>query len=117
MILCIVLLILPLSAAFAWFASRRLLRRFETSPVLYFVTAFVLSLLPGLALTLLLGFLGTLAYDGNCYNLDESASPCTWADFASSQFFAAALVGLPLTLFSLPLNMTLFYLRWRVVVL
>jgi len=115
--LCIVLLLLPFSLAFSWFASRLLLRRFETSPVPYFAIAFLLSLLPGVLLALLLGVLGTLAYGGQCYGLNGTATTCTWSEFAMSQFAAAALVGLVLILFSVPLNMTIFYLRWRVVVL
>jgi hypothetical protein len=117
MILCVVLSLVPLSVAFSWLASRRLLRRFETSPGPYFAIAFLLSLLPGALLALLLGALGTLAYNGECYGLSGTATTCTWSEFAMSQFTAAALVGLVLILFSVPLNMTIFYLRWRVVVL
>ncbi len=117
MMLCVVLLLLPVSVVFSWFASRRLLRRFETSPVPYFAIAFFLSLLPGLVLALVLGALGTLAYAGNCYGLDGNPTACTLAEFAASQFTAAALIGLVLSVFSFPLNMTLFYLRWRVIVL
>ena len=117
MILCVVLLLLPVSVAFSWFASRRLLRRFETSPAPYFTIAFFLSLLPGLVLTLVLGGLGTLAYSGYCYNVDGNPAACTLTGFAASQFAAAALTGLPLMILSFPLNMTLFYLRWRMVVL
>ena len=117
MILCVVLLLFPCSAAFAWFVSRRLLLRFETSAVPYFVTAFFLSLLPGALVTLLLGTLGALAYGGSCSGFANSVTPCSWSEFALSQFGAAALLGLALIVFSLPLNMALFYLRWRVVVL
>ncbi len=117
MILCVVLLLLPVSVVFCWFASRRLLRRFETSPAPYFTIAFFLSLLPGLVLTLVLGGLGTLAYSGNCSGFNGNPTACTLSEFAASQFAAAALIGLPLMIFNFPLNMTLFYLRWRVVVL
>ncbi len=117
MILCVVLLLLPLSVAFAWFTSRRLLRRFETAPVPYFTIAFFLSLVPGLAIALLLGALGTMAYAGSCYGFDGRPTACTLSEFAASQFAAAALIGLALIVFSFPLNMTLYYLRWRVLVL
>ncbi len=117
MILCIVLLAFPLGAAFAWIASRRLLHRFETSPVPYFAIAFLLSLLPGVLVTLLLGALGTLGYDGNCSGLAGSATPCAWSEFALRQFLEAGLVGLLVAVFGLPLNLTLYYLRWRMVVL
>ena len=117
MILCVVLLLFPCSAAFAWFVSRRLLRRFETSPVPYFATAFLLSLLPGVLVTLLLGTLGALAYGGSCYGFAASLTPCTWSEFALSQFMAATPLGLALIVLSVPLNMAIFYLRWRVVVL
>ncbi len=117
MILCVVLLLLPVSVSFSWLVSRRLLRRFETSPVPYFVIAGCLSLIPGLVLALLLGMLSTLAYGGSCYSLAGSATPCTWPEFALSQFVAAGVIGLGLIVFSLPLNLTIFYLRWRVVVL
>ncbi len=117
MSLCVVLLLLPFSVVFSWLASRRLLRRFETSPAPYFTIAFFLSLLPGLVITLLLGALGMLAYTGYCYGSNGSATACPLSEFASSQFSAAALIGLLLIICSFPLNMTLFYLRWRVVVL
>ena len=78
--------------------------------------ACLLSLLPGLLLTVLLGALGTQGYAGYCY-VSTIPKPCTWSDFTSSQFTAAALVGLSLMVFGFPLNMAIFYLRWRVVVI
>ncbi len=117
MVLCIVLLAVPLGATFVWFAGGFLLRRLGTSPRLYFAAAFILSLLPGVVLTLLLGALGTLAYNGSCFGLGGNATPCPWSEFAASQFLTAALIGLLLTVLSLPLNLALFYVRWRVMVL
>jgi photosystem II stability/assembly factor-like uncharacterized protein len=79
--------------------------------------AFLLSLLPGVLVTLLLGALGALAYGGSCHAFADSVTPCTWSEFALNQFMAAMPLGLMLIVFSLPLNLAIFYLRWRVVVL
>ncbi len=68
-------------------------------------------------MTLLLGALGTLGYDGTCSGLAGSATPCARSVFALRQFVEAGLVGLLVAVFGLPFNLAIYYLRWRMLVL